>query len=93
MKKIGNAYLLARQGITGLSDSQPIVAYDLSLPLPERLEKATLYPSIKKVAEAMGRSHGYASKCTYTGTRLKDINGKEWAVRIASKELIEKLSK
>jgi hypothetical protein len=77
----------------GVENAQPHVIYDLSLPLPERREKAIVFRSIAYLA----RHFKVSSTTIYThrkiGKRFKDANGKEWAIRVATPEMIDRLKK
>lgn len=78
-------------GILGIENSEPHVIYDLSLPLPERREKALVFRSINYVARFLGVSKGMVVDYRFPGKRIKDRNGKEWAVRLCPPDLLHKL--
>jgi hypothetical protein len=80
-------------GILGLENAQPHVIYDLSLSLQERKEKAQLFRSASYLSRHFGCKASTIISYREPGKRFKDKAGKEWAIRIASAEMIEKLGK
>lgn len=71
------------------ANAEKHVVFDLSLPMPERREKAKVYPSLAKVAEALGVSNTKVYKYRQPGTRMKAADGKMYAIRVAFKEFAE----
>ncbi len=80
-------------GILGLENALPHVIYDVSLPFPERKEKAIVFKSASHLARHLGCSNDTVANYRVPGKRYKDKNGKEWAVRLATPEMIERLKK
>jgi hypothetical protein len=80
-------------GILGLENSMPHVIYDLSLPLPERKEKAIVFQSVNALMRHFRCGRERIIDCRLPGKRFKDRNGKEWAIRIAPPEMIDRLKK
>jgi hypothetical protein len=80
-------------GILGLENALPHVIYDLSLPLPERKEKAQVFRSAAYLARHFGCKGDTIADYRVPGKRYKDRNGKLWAIRVATPEMIERLKK
>ena len=80
-------------GILGIENAQPHVIYDLSLPLEERKAKAQIFRSAAYLARHFGCKGSTITSYREPGKRYKDKQGKEWAIRLASKEMIEKFNK
>jgi len=80
-------------GILGLENALPHVIYDLSLPLPERKEKAQVFRSAAYLARHFGCKGDPIADYRVPGKRYKDRNGKLWAIRVATPEMIERLKK
>ena len=74
-------------------NAAPHVVFDLSIPLPERRDKAMVYPSSNKAAEALGVAHTTLYKYRQRGKRLRAADGKEYAVRLAYGEFLDRLKK
>lgn len=71
---------------SSLENAVPHILYDLSIPLPERREKAELFRTAKDVALFLGINYSMVSHYRQIGRRVKGKNGKEYAIRIAKKE-------
>jgi hypothetical protein len=80
-------------GILELENAQVHVIYDLSLSLQERKEKAQLFRNASYLARHFGCKPCRIISHREPGKRFKDKAGKEWAIRIASAEMIKKLGK
>ena len=80
-------------GILGIENAMPHILYDLSLPLKERREKALLFRSIGEAARYLGKSNQTVVNNREPGKRIKCRRGKEYAVRVATPEMIERLNK
>lgn len=65
------------------------VVFDLSIPMPERRQKAKVYPSLAKVAEALGVSTSKVYKYRQPGTQMKAADGKLYAIRVAFAEFAD----
>lgn len=75
------------------NNAEPHVLLDLSLPLDERIEKAVVYRSLKRVAEFLGVAHTTAYKYRQPGKRIKGQDGKEYAIRVAYGEFLTREKK
>lgn len=72
---------------SGLENAVPHVVYDLSIPLPERREQAMIFRTSKDVALFLGINYNQVSYYRQIGKRVTGKDGKEYAIRIAKKEL------
>lgn len=75
------------------ANAEPHVVFDLSLPMPERRERAVVYSSMAKVSEALGCAPTTVQKYRQPGKRLKAADGKEYAIRVAYGEFLDRLKK
>lgn len=75
------------------NNAEPHVLLDLSLPLEERIAKAVVFRSLKRVAEFLGCAPTTAYKYRQPGKRWKAADGKEYAIRVAYGEFLDRLKK
>lgn len=59
----------------------PHIVYDLSLPLPERKQKAKIFPSRVDAARYLGTTEKVVARKLSPGKRVES-NGKQYAIRI-----------
>jgi len=74
-------------------NAEPHVVFDLSLPIKVRREQARVFPSMAKTAEFLGIANTTAYKYRQPGTRYKAADGKEYAIRVAYGEFLDRLKK
>lgn len=65
-----------------LENAVPHVLYDLSLPFPERTEKALHFKCLKDAANFIGMPYNQLYAFRVPGKRVKGKDGKLYAVRI-----------
>lgn len=65
-----------------LDNAVPHVLYDLSIPLPERKEKALHFKCLKDAANFIGMPYNQLYAYRVPGKRVKAKDGKLYAVRI-----------
>lgn len=65
-----------------LDNAVPHLLYDLSIPLPERKEKAKEFKSLKDVGNFLGRPYNQLYAFREPGKRVTGKDGKEYAIRI-----------
>jgi hypothetical protein len=75
--------------LSSLENAVPHILYDLSLPLPERKDKAVVYRTSREVALFLGINYSKVSYYRVPGRRVKGKDGKEYAIRIAKKDLAD----
>lgn len=73
--------------ICNLENATAHIVYDVSLPFPERTEKAQMFKTGKDVALFLGINYSKVSYYRQPGRRVKGKDGKEYAIRIAKKDL------
>lgn len=66
-----------------IDNKVPHILYDLSIPLPERKDKAVVYPSARHVADFLGTTSHRIMQVRQPGKRIQGRDGKIYAVRIA----------
>lgn len=69
-----------------LENAVPHVLYDISLPLPERKEKALHFKCLKDAANFIGIPYNQLYAFRVPGKRVKAKDGKLYAVRIKKSE-------
>ena len=66
-----------------IDNKVPHILYDLSIPLPDRKDKAVVYPSARHVADFLGTTSHRIMHVRQPGKRITGRDGKIYAVRIA----------
>jgi hypothetical protein len=75
------------------ANADPHVVFDLSLPMKERRQEAKVFASLAKAADYMGCAPTTAYKYRQPGKRWKAADGKEYAIRVAYGEFLDRLKK
>lgn len=75
------------------ANADPHVVFDLSLPMKERREQARVFGSLAKAADYMRCAPTTAYKYRQPGKRWKAADGKEYAIRVAYGEFLDRLKK
>ena len=75
------------------ANAEPHVVLDLSLPMDQRREQARVFSSMAKAAEFLGCAPTTAYKYRQPGKRWKAADGKEYAIRVAYGEFLDRLKK
>lgn len=75
------------------SNAEPHVVLDLSLPMNERRAQARVFTSMAKAAEFLNIAPTTAYKYRQPGKRWKAADGKEYAIRVAYGEFLDRLKK